>query len=296
MEQRALGEVEQPGGAAEVEPPAGGWAPRTDGRLHVAIIMDGNGRWAVQRGRPRPAGHRAGARAVRRVVEAAPTFGITDLTLYAFSSDNWARPAVEVSALLRLLAEYLRRETPKLAAEGVRLGVIGRRDRLPLPLRHAIGQAEAVTSAGARLRLRVAIDYSARDALVGAANRLAAKGYATRAGLARALAEELDAGEPVPDVDLLIRTAGEQRLSDFLLWECAYAELYFTSRLWPDFGALDLAAALADFLARERRFGRVSPAEAHAESGSNDGLRALAAAADRRGSRVAQPRTREVAV
>ena len=178
----------------------------------------------------------------------------------------------------------------------MRLSVIGRRDRLPLPLRHAIAQAEAATSAGAGLRLRVAIDYSARDALVGAANRLAAKGYATRAGLARALAEELDAGEPVPDVDLLIRTAGEQRLSDFLLWECAYAELYFTPRLWPDFGALDLAAALADFLARERRFGQVSPEDARAESAPQDRSRGRVADAGRPGSRAVQARAREVAV
>ncbi len=220
--------------------------------------MDGNGRWAERRGRPRPSGHRAGARAVRRVVESAPSLGITDLTLYAFSSDNWARPAGEVAGLMRLVREYLGRETRRCVAEGVRLTVIGRRDRLSPSLRRAIAQAEAATSAGTRLRLRLALDYSARDALVGAANRLAARGYATREGMARALAAELGADELVPDVDLLIRTGGEQRLSDFLLWECAYAELYFTPVLWPDFGALELIAALAEYGARDRRFGRVA--------------------------------------
>ncbi len=235
--------------------------------LHVAIIMDGNGRWAAARGRPRTDGHRAGAQSVRRVVEAAPGLGITDLTLYAFSSDNWERPAREVATLLRLFREYLQRETPRCVEEGVRLGVLGRRDRLPALLRRAMVRAEEATGAGERLRLRLAIDYSARDALVGAANRLAARGYATRDGLARALAQELTgrvgrgAGEPLPDVDLLIRTGGEQRLSDFLLWECAYAELYFTPCPWPDFGVAELEGALAEYARRERRFGRVGPEE-----------------------------------
>jgi len=232
-----------------------------DGGLHVAIIMDGNGRWAARRGRPRPDGHRAGAQAVRRVVEAAPGLGIRELTLYAFSADNWARPAREVTALLRLLREYLQRESARCVSEGVRLSVIGRRDRLPGALRREMARAEAATSAGRRLHLRLAIDYSAREALVGAANRLAARGYATREGVARALAEELGAGEPLPDVDLLIRTGGEQRLSDFLLWECAYAELYFTPCAWPDFGAAELEGALAEYGQRERRFGRVGREE-----------------------------------
>jgi len=197
--------------------------------LHVAIVMDGNGRWAGRRGLPRVAGHRAGAEAVRRTVEAAPDSGVAELTLYAFSADNWKRPPGEVAALMRLLARYLRTETP-------RLEVVGRRDRLPAPLVAAIGAAERATARGTRLRLRLAVDYSARWAI--------------------------KAGAILPDVDLLIRTGGEQRLSDFLLWECAYAELYFTETMWPDFGASDLIAAVAEFHARERRFGGLPEAAA----------------------------------
>jgi undecaprenyl diphosphate synthase len=197
--------------------------------LHVAIIMDGNGRWATRRGLPRAAGHRAGADAVRRAVEAAPDLGIGALTLYAFSSDNWRRPPNEVATLMRLFARHLHTETPRLTANGARLTVVGRRDRLPTPLVAAIEAAERATADGGRLHLRLAVDYSARAAI--------------------------HAGAILPDVDLLIRTGGEQRLSDFLLWECAYAELWFTDRMWPDFGAADLAAAVAAFQARERRFG-----------------------------------------
>src|SRR5438093_4258019 len=204
--------------------------------LHVAIVMDGNGRWARRRGLPRVAGHRAGAEAVRRTVEAAPDSGVAELTLYAFSADNWKRPPGEVAALMRLLARYLRTETPRLEQNGVRLEVVGRRDRLPAPLVAAIGATERATARGARLRLRLAVDYSARWAI--------------------------KAGAILPDVDLLIRTGGEQRLSDFLLWECAYAELYFTERMWPDFGASDLIAAVAEFHARERRFGGLAEAAA----------------------------------
>ena len=197
--------------------------------LHVAIIMDGNGRWATRRGLPRIAGHRAGARAVRRVVEAAGDLGIHALTLYAFSADNWKRPTSEVTGLMRIFARYLQVETPRLVANGIRLSIIGRRDRLAPPLLAAIGAAEAATAAGARLHLRIAVDYSSRAAI--------------------------RAGTVLPDVDLVIRTGGEQRLSDFLLWECAYAELWFTDSMWPDFTAADLAAALRDFCARDRRFG-----------------------------------------
>jgi undecaprenyl diphosphate synthase len=199
--------------------------------LHVAVIPDGNGRWAAARGRPRTDGHRAGAKAVRRLVEAAPAHGIEILTLYAFSSDNWQRPAAEVSTLMRLLERYLRGETARCVAEGVSVRVIGRRDRLAKQLMHAIQATEAATAECQRLRLNLAVDYSARDAL--------------------------QRGELLPDVDLLIRTGGEQRLSDFLLWESAYAELYFTTRAWPDFSAVDLAAALAEYERRDRRFGRV---------------------------------------
>jgi undecaprenyl diphosphate synthase len=219
-------------------------------RGHVAIIMDGNGRWAQARGLPRSAGHRAGATAVRRVVEAAArSRGIGVLTLYAFSSDNWKRPGAEVRALLRLLESYLRTELATCIEQGVRLEVLGRRDRLPARVREAIVAAERTTAAGTVLRLRLAIDYSSRDAIV----RAAAHGPRSRAELARHL--EPASGRPVPDVDLLIRTGGEQRLSDFLLWESAYAELYFTEVAWPDFDGDMLVAALAEFGRRRRRFG-----------------------------------------
>jgi len=204
--------------------------------LHVAIVMDGNGRWAQRRGLPRTAGHRTGAQRVRPLVEAAPALGVASLTLFAFSADNWKRPAAEVSALMRLFARHLRVETPRLIKQGVRLEVVGRRDRLPAPLIAAIESAEAATAAGTVMRLRLAVDYSSRESI--AARRL------------------------LPDVDLLIRTGGEQRLSDFLLWECAYAELYFTERMWPDFGEADLAAALQEFRARQRRFGAIPEAAA----------------------------------
>jgi undecaprenyl diphosphate synthase len=216
---------------------------------HVAIIMDGNGRWARARGLPRSAGHRAGAAAVRRVVEAAPSQGIAVLTLYAFSSDNWKRPGPEVRALLRLLESYLRTELATCVEQGVRIEVLGRRDRLPERVREAIVTAESTTAAGTVLRLRLAIDYSSRDAIV----RAAAHAPGSRAELARLL--EQAAVEAVPDVDLLIRTGGEQRLSDFLLWESAYAELYFTGVAWPDFDAAALAAAVGELGRRQRRFG-----------------------------------------
>ncbi len=202
----------------------------TSAPSHIAIIMDGNGRWAQARGLPRRAGHRAGAAAVRRAIEAAPSLGIAALTLYAFSADNWRRPRAEVQSLLTLLRTYLRDETARCVEQGVRLEVIGRRDRLPIPLRAAIAAAERATSGGRTLDLRLAIDYSARDAI--------ARGEA-----------------PLPDVDLLVRTGGEQRLSDFLLRECAYAELYFTPCAWPDFDGASLAAAVAEFGRRQRRFG-----------------------------------------
>lgn len=226
------------------------------GGLHVAIIMDGNGRWATARGLPRVAGHRAGAEAVRRTVEAAPKLGIRTLTLYAFSSDNWQRPQQEVSTLMRMFHEYLERHTAECAKHGIRLSVIGRRDRLAPELRRAIARAERATACGQQLHVRLAVDYSARDAIVRAANRVNGRRVG-RAEFARLLGEAIHAREPVPDVDLLIRTGGEQRLSDFLLWECAYAELYFTSRMWPDFDARDLEEAVREFYRRERRFGRV---------------------------------------
>lgn len=233
--------------------------------LHVAIIMDGNGRWATARGRPREWGHREGAKTVRRVVEAAPDLGVRVLTLYAFSSDNWRRPRREVGALLGLFRRYLRTETPALIENGVRLRVIGRRDRLPRALVQAVERAEAATEGGSKLLLRLAVDYSARYGLLEAARTAAALardfGELDHERFEQLMATALHAGDAgVPEVDLLLRTGGEQRLSDFLLWECAYAELAFTPRMWPDFDAGDLAAALRDFHGRERRFGGVAAA------------------------------------
>ncbi|MDC7784441.1 di-trans,poly-cis-decaprenylcistransferase [Rhodoplanes sp. TEM] len=231
-------------------------APRNPPR-HVAIVMDGNGRWATARGLPRPAGHQAGVETVRRIVEAAPGLGVETLTLYAFSSDNWRRPTAEVAALMLLLRRFVRAETGRLAEAGARLTMLGRRDRLPGGLAEAIAAAEQATAHGTRLHLRVALDYSARDAILDAARRAAALPALTRDVFARLLSGGDHAAEPAPDVDLLIRTGGEQRLSDFLLWECAYAELLFVPRLWPDFSAADLSDAVAWYAARERRFGGV---------------------------------------
>ena len=213
--------------------------------LHTGIIMDGNGRWALARGLPRVMGHRAGVEAANRVVEAAPAAGVGVLTLFAFSSDNWSRPKPEVDALMRLMGAYLERETPRCVANGVRVNVIGRRDRLDANLCAGIAQAEAVTAGGERLWLRIAVDYSGRDAILAAARGL------------RELSREALEGAMGPPVDLLIRTGGERRLSDFLLWESAYAELVFSRTMWPDFGAADLTAAVRDFRGRERRFGGV---------------------------------------
>ena len=228
----------------------------TSSSIHVAVIMDGNGRWALRRGLPRSAGHHAGVDAIRRVVEAAPGVGIGTLSLFAFSSDNWARPAEEVQLLMALFERFLRDEAGPLSAHDVRLTVIGRRDRLPPEVASAIAAAEALTARGSRLHLRVAIDYSSRDAILAAARR-GRWDDATRERFAIRLGETdgETGGVPAPDVDLLIRTGGEQRLSDFLLWESAYAELFFTARMWPDFHDRDLAAAVAEFRGRDRRFG-----------------------------------------
>ena len=226
-------------------------------RFHVAINMDGNGRWALLRGRPREEGHVAGATSVRRTVESAPALGITTLTLYAFSSDNWRRPKGEVDNLMFLLQHYLDSECTHLTERGVRLSVIGRRDRISNSLRDSIAHVEEHTSGGTLLHVRVALDYSARDALLTAAGRVATGTPPTRHAFERALYDSIHAPPGTRDVDLLIRTGGEQRLSDFLLWESAYAELYFTDVLWPDFGEADLAAAVQAFGARDRRYGGV---------------------------------------
>jgi undecaprenyl diphosphate synthase len=227
--------------------------------MHVAIIMDGNGRWATARGRRRESGHRRGAESVRKVVEAAPDLGISTLTLYAFSSDNWRRPAAEVGLLLRLLHRYLRRESAALKENGVCLRVVGRRDRLGPDLVAAIEEAEAETAGGQGLQLRLAVDYSSRYALLEAVKSAASQQglAADRPDLSAELGRAMHAEGPSPDVDLLIRTGGEMRLSDFLLWECAYAELLFTPKMWPEYSGDDLAAAMRDFGARDRRFGKV---------------------------------------
>jgi undecaprenyl diphosphate synthase len=214
----------------------------------VAIIMDGNGRWGLGQGLSRSDGHRAGADAVRRTVEAAPDLGITALTLFAFSSDNWRRPATEVETLMELLRSYLAADGARLVAEGARLQMIGRRDRLPADLALAVAAVEAASARNERLILRIALDYSAREAIVQAAQAFGPG----------ATVEDLDrliAGPDAGPVDLLIRTGGEKRLSDFLLWESAYAELWFTDRMWPQFDGEHLADAVGDFRRRNRRFG-----------------------------------------
>ena len=228
--------------------------------LHVAIIMDGNGRWAKKRGLPRIAGHRAGAHAVRRVTDAARELGIGTLTVFAFSSDNWQRPEGEVSALMRLFHRYLRWEMGRCLKDGVRLTVIGRRDRLPQWLLKEIEHSEEITRHETRLHLRVAMDYSSRDSIVEAARRAQQLMKDADGDLDRDAFQSLLSSlnrDQVKDVDLLIRTSGELRLSDFMLWECAYAELYFTPVLWPDFKKEHLAEALDEYSRRDRRYGAV---------------------------------------
>jgi undecaprenyl diphosphate synthase len=221
--------------------------------LHVAIIMDGNGRWAQRRGLPRTAGHLEGARAVKGVVAAGMRAGLRALTLYAFSADNWGRPNAEVTALMRLLRRYLLTETPGCVEQSIRVNIIGRRDRLDAGLVHAIEHSERLTSTCHNMHLRIAVDYSAQYSILEAAGT-----GALDASRFRDLLDEVDhSSPPAGAVDLLIRTGSEQRLSDFLLWECAYAELYFTDCMWPDFGEAGLQAALADYASRQRRFGRL---------------------------------------
>jgi len=225
--------------------------------LHVAVIMDGNGRWAKARGLPRTVGHREGAKAVQRTVEAAVELGVDTLTLYAFSADNWQRPREEVSALMKLLETYLKKETERCIKNGVLLDVIGRRDRLDPRIVRAIERAEARTQGGRKLHLRIAVDYSAREAISAAAAAFEGSRDLSPQHFAFLLNRAIHSEPPATDVDLLVRTSGEQRLSDFLLWECAYAELYFTPQLWPDFGKEDLIESLEEYHRRERRFGQV---------------------------------------
>lgn len=221
-----------------------------NGRFHVAIIMDGNGRWALARGLPREAGHRAGMIAFQKIAEAAPSFGITTLSVFAFSAENWKRPRREVEGMMATLRRYLRHEVQHLADTGVRVRAIGRRDRLSGEIVELLARAEAATAEGTALDLRIAIDYSAREAILGAVSA-AGNTPLTRDVISRQLAS----GCGGSDVDLIIRTSGEQRLSDFMLWEAAHAELYFTPVLWPDFDREALSLALAAYSKRERRFG-----------------------------------------
>jgi len=224
--------------------------------MHVAIIMDGNGRWAERRGLARSAGHRAGARAVRKIVEAAARTSLKVLTLYAFSADNWTRPALEVASLMRLLKRYLVSEAARCVQNGVRLTVIGRRDRLSGDLVRTIENTERLTAACDGLQLRLAIDYSARESITRAA-ALVQGADCTQREFERCLANAVNSDVDAP-VDLLIRTGGERRLSDFLLWECAYAELVFVDAYWPDFDEAAFDTALREFAHRDRRFGGLS--------------------------------------
>ena len=221
----------------------------------MAIIMDGNGRWAQRRDLPRTAGHRRGIKTARRIVQAAPDLGIGTLTLFAFASDNWSRPRYEVDMLMQLFADHLAREAEHCLREDIRLSIVGRRERLPDALQAAIVHAEARTAGGRRLDLRIAVDYSSRDAIVRAAAQCGGD-MTTRERFAGLLYDGTQIAT-CKDVDLLIRTGGEQRLSDFMLWECAYAELYFSPIMWPDFNRAALRSAMEEFGRRERRFGRV---------------------------------------
>jgi undecaprenyl diphosphate synthase len=221
---------------------------------NVAIILDGNGRWAQQRGLPVAAGHREGTRALRRTVEAAIDLGVESLVVYAFSTENWSRPPDEVESLMEIFSETIERELPDLAAEGVRTRFVGRRDRAPEALRRQMEALEDETAANNRLNLWIAFDYGGRAELAEAARRLVAEGLTPDQIDEDELARRLYAPE-MPDPDLLIRTSGELRLSNFLLWQIAYAELVFVERLWPDFGADDLRGALEEYARRQRRFG-----------------------------------------
>jgi undecaprenyl diphosphate synthase len=220
----------------------------------VAIIMDGNGRWAAARNLPVAEGHREGARALRRTVEAAIDLGVESLAVYAFSTENWSRPADEVESLLELLDETIERELPDLAKQGVRTRFFGRRDRIPAPLQEKMAELERETEANDRLQLWIAFDYGGRAELVDAVRRLVADQVLPEDVSEQTLAERLYTPE-LPDPDVMIRTSGEQRLSNFLLWQSAYSELVFTDLFWPDFGADALRAALEEYAGRARRYG-----------------------------------------
>jgi undecaprenyl diphosphate synthase len=221
--------------------------------LHVAIICDGNGRWATSRGLPRSAGHRAGAEAARSIIRCAPLLGIHTLTLFTLSSANWNRPPAEVAEILRILQEYLKIETENCLEECIRLSIIGRRDRMHPTLRKSIDEAEALTCKGKNLHLRLAVDYSSRHSLFQAASKFYKATRLSTEAFGDVLAEVQRGGST--DVDLLIRTGGEMRLSDFLLWECAFAEFVFLEKRWPEFTPVDLRNAVVEFGKRERTRG-----------------------------------------
>jgi undecaprenyl diphosphate synthase len=220
----------------------------------VAIIMDGNGRWARRRGLPPAVGHRAGTKALRRTVEAAIDLGVRDLAVYAFSTENWSRPQDEVDALMEIFADTIERELPDLAEQGVRVRFIGRRDRAPEELRRRMQAMEDRTELNSRIGLWIAFDYGGRAELVEAVRRIAESGVEPREIDENVVAANLYAPD-LPDPDLLIRTSGELRISNFLLWQLAYAELVFVDRLWPDFDERDLRTALGEYAKRRRRFG-----------------------------------------
>ncbi len=227
---------------------------------HVAIIMDGNGRWAQARGLPRLAGHRAGVEALRRVIEASVEFGIQYLTVYAFSTENWGRPQDEVEGLMNILEEVIDREVPELHRQGVQIRHLGKMEGLRPELQRKIREAVELTRNNTRLVLNVALNYGGRDEIVQAVRRIIAAGYRPEEVTEALIAQHLyTAG--IPDPDLVIRTSGEQRMSNFLLWQAAYAEWYFTPVYWPDFDREEYRKALEEYARRQRRFGRVEPME-----------------------------------
>ncbi len=240
----------------------GAGAERLPGPQHVAIIMDGNGRWANARGLPRAVGHERGVEALRRTVEAAPELGIRYLTVFSFSTENWRRPAAEVSALFGLLKAYVQRDLSRLKREGVRIRVLGKREGLPADIAELVDKAERETEANSDFYLNIAFNYGGREEILRAARKAC---HAIQHGelAAETLDEKAFAGfldtDGIPDPDLMIRTSGEYRLSNFLLWQAAYAELVFTDVLWPDFDKSTLEQSIAEFRSRERRFGAVSP-------------------------------------
>ncbi len=246
-------ELHAPTTASRPQGGSSGVVPR-----HVAVIMDGNGRWASARKLPRVAGHRAGAQAVRRTIQAAAASGVSWLTLYAFSSENWRRPAEEVLDLTGLLRHYIRQELAEITREGVRVRIIGDRERFDPDTRAELDRAERATTGNTRLNLNVALSYGARDEIAAAARAVALaalRGEVDAAALTEAGFERFLSTAGMPDPDLVIRTSGEQRLSNFLLWQSAYSELVFLDVLWPDFGAAHFDEALAEYARRERRFG-----------------------------------------